>query len=599
MNIKNETVTGNFREIVENELEIPNVPPDMLLIRGLMVSAFYKPDLRKQIERYFSKNPEMFNKRAFSSPYLSTYIFQTIPLHRIELALKIVGIIEEEKINFTFWLDELIGKNFACIREFFPAKECGIDIDVALASIKRQHGTQSTDYAIEGVVPIFIALLTGWNCKVTVTKAVLVEQIKPILIVFNRETFSPDERKNIPLPTKLHPEFSKDMTKNLLHFSTASNTNQAMETKASNNIMAKDYARFNSIGEGFHKITEDLKEAIGCSIEPEGCNADFTIPQKYITEKDIKEIFEIMHHAGILSGTIQYIYSGMTKPKTLDQDLMDLTLTSGVKDALSFINKDLDNPFIDDAEKKKLLCAKKVFERLCQKDAQIAYVFSNDDIKYHLLLTKLKQLARINQEDKSQYIKKFFREKNEEKQKKKKNRELYIKKHEKQKIKNEETIDELQKENKRLLSLVNNHDKEYQNLHESLEEVSKQKEDLEKILNHMIEEAQDVNNTSNASYLPPNKNVVLVGGHTNWQKKLKETIPKNYRLLSGTEDFDNAILENTDFIFANTQHMKHGVFYKLINFVRKNNKTIYYLPVTSVERSVNLMSHHLSKKVAC
>jgi hypothetical protein len=69
-----------------------------------------------------------------------------------------------------------------------------------------------------------------------------------------------------------------------------------------------------------------------------------------------------------------------------------------------------------------------------------------------------------------------------------------------------------------------------------------------------------------ASFLA-NKKLVIVGGHINWQNKLKEKLPNLTFVNSGNSDLP--YLNNKDAIFINTSINSHSLYYKVTSIINK------------------------------
>ncbi|QDR83426.1 hypothetical protein [Sporomusa termitida] len=71
--------------------------------------------------------------------------------------------------------------------------------------------------------------------------------------------------------------------------------------------------------------------------------------------------------------------------------------------------------------------------------------------------------------------------------------------------------------------------------------------------------------------------VVILGGRTDWQQRLKAKYP-NFRLISPeTVKFDLAILGAADVIVINRRFLGHSLFYRAVHYAGKYNKEVVYL----------------------
>lgn len=59
------------------------------------------------------------------------------------------------------------------------------------------------------------------------------------------------------------------------------------------------------------------------------------------------------------------------------------------------------------------------------------------------------------------------------------------------------------------------------------------------------------------------KKILIIGGHANWQNRIKEVYPKLTYMDSDNVNFDVTILKNADYIFFNTLHCSHTMYFKV------------------------------------
>ena len=134
-------------------------------------------------------------------------------------------------------------------------------------------------------------------------------------------------------------------------------------------------------------------------------------------------------------------------------------------------------------------------------------------------------------------------------------------------------LKQLEIENKRLKSEINN-------AIDNTKELSKLREYM---FNQSTNEDIEENNTVDIDALNSYK-VVIVGGGTNWQNKMKEVLP-NYTYISiENKNFDIKLLNNKDMIILNTSALSHSLYYKVINYVRDND-----IPMDYLKPSLNIM----------
>lgn len=70
---------------------------------------------------------------------------------------------------------------------------------------------------------------------------------------------------------------------------------------------------------------------------------------------------------------------------------------------------------------------------------------------------------------------------------------------------------------------------------------------------------------------------VIVGGHTNLTKKLKEVLP-NFEFVAASETSRNlSFLRNKEIVFISSVHDSHGMYYKVIKEISRSNTALTYL----------------------
>lgn len=78
------------------------------------------------------------------------------------------------------------------------------------------------------------------------------------------------------------------------------------------------------------------------------------------------------------------------------------------------------------------------------------------------------------------------------------------------------------------------------------------------------------------------KRVLVVGGHSNWQKKLKERFPKWQFLSAETKNMTTDLIREKEYIVCNTELLSHGTYYKLLA-LRKREQRILYVHSNNME----------------
>ena len=73
------------------------------------------------------------------------------------------------------------------------------------------------------------------------------------------------------------------------------------------------------------------------------------------------------------------------------------------------------------------------------------------------------------------------------------------------------------------------------------------------------------------------KKIVVIGGHINWQKKMKAMYPDMIIIDGHLANVDIAMFKNADLVLFNTANMSHKLYYKLIDAFRSNGIVYDYL----------------------
>jgi len=71
------------------------------------------------------------------------------------------------------------------------------------------------------------------------------------------------------------------------------------------------------------------------------------------------------------------------------------------------------------------------------------------------------------------------------------------------------------------------------------------------------------------------RKVLVIGGHDNWQSKLKIEFPDWTYLNSENKTFSAASVKDKDYIICNTEVLSHAAYYKLMSIKEKDQKLLY------------------------
>ena len=78
---------------------------------------------------------------------------------------------------------------------------------------------------------------------------------------------------------------------------------------------------------------------------------------------------------------------------------------------------------------------------------------------------------------------------------------------------------------------------------------------------------------------------VIVGGHTNWQKKMKEVLEWTY--IPANVKINKSMLADYEVFVINFAHFNHSSYTPLIDYIRSSGKQVIYINDTNIEKSLN------------
>ena len=96
---------------------------------------------------------------------------------------------------------------------------------------------------------------------------------------------------------------------------------------------------------------------------------------------------------------------------------------------------------------------------------------------------------------------------------------------------------------------------------------------------HELDEEMDVNTINT-------ENIIIVGGHVNWQNQIKDKLPSIRLIDTEALNFNPDTLSHVKLIVFNTAYMNHGMYYKMINYARNNNIKIGYITNQNIDLSI-------------
>lgn len=98
-------------------------------------------------------------------------------------------------------------------------------------------------------------------------------------------------------------------------------------------------------------------------------------------------------------------------------------------------------------------------------------------------------------------------------------------------------------------------------------------------------------NVETSFELPDNERIIIVGGHENWQKKIKEAYP-SLVLVDGTNpNLDMGLFKKSSLVLFFTPHMSHATYEKIVDYLSRNELRFDYLS----EQNLVLFRNRLQK----
>lgn len=95
------------------------------------------------------------------------------------------------------------------------------------------------------------------------------------------------------------------------------------------------------------------------------------------------------------------------------------------------------------------------------------------------------------------------------------------------------------------------------------------------------------------SFTQKNKKIVIVGGHENWRKKIKERFPLIISIDGTNQNTNPDFCSGSDLVLFFTPHMNHATYYKYINYVINNNIPYGYISRNNLDLLENQLISEL------
>lgn len=89
------------------------------------------------------------------------------------------------------------------------------------------------------------------------------------------------------------------------------------------------------------------------------------------------------------------------------------------------------------------------------------------------------------------------------------------------------------------------------------------------------------------------KNIFIIGGASDWRKRIKEKYSNISTLDGFVETFDTKILSNADIVFFSVGFMNHATYYKAINYIKGKNIPFRFIWKTNIELAESEIAEEL------
>lgn len=159
----------------------------------------------------------------------------------------------------------------------------------------------------------------------------------------------------------------------------------------------------------------------------------------------------------------------------------------------------------------------------------------------------------------------------------------------------------VQHENEKYSSLMEENIQLQRDIKALKEQINQLQSDAKEVIalrNYMFnQESEAVTDTEKVNLEEMNSvKGIIIGGHSNWQNKIKEYLPSWKIVRAGVNNLDADIILNCETVIFNAGHLNHSLYYKVIDMVRNNNVHIGYVSSTNVECSLKEISEICNNK---
>jgi len=520
----------------------------------------YIPSLYKQIDEQFEKDAQRYHMSAKSSDYYEYVFFKNIDIEREMYCKKLVGIMNvglENEPQLIDWIIELGKKPYIRVYQFMEKCE-RIDDDAWMELMKifrekekrlnNNHFANSMLYEADN---LFISFATTGEFYHGIHQHMIV--VKFLNVIYSKKITLAEELNT--MYEELIDEKTRYDSENLeyMTFEQAETQRHKEEAIALKKLFLNPFIHKT---EDFFDETEDDYGIYYDNLSDENLEAS-----------DVYYLFQ--HYKDRYSLQFESVFKFNSK-KELEKKVTELAMLSPYKrpkDHLKAIHFMFIGLFIDSM----LSQLRKNRDYFLQHNSEyIQREKSQDEEKTKALedeIANLKEKIRKQEEElsaKNKIIKDFQKEK-----------ESSDYKHGQIIKKLEKTAKKHEKEKEEQVFL-----KEFYHAFQQKEQEKEQRE-------IRVVGEKDL-------ALINNKQLLIVGGKENWKNTLSQRVNADF-LYYEQSNFDRKIISRYDYVFFNTNYMNHGMFYKVMNELKKQNVGFGFLNRTNVEYNILEMLDYLQK----
>lgn len=150
----------------------------------------------------------------------------------------------------------------------------------------------------------------------------------------------------------------------------------------------------------------------------------------------------------------------------------------------------------------------------------------------------------------------------------------------------EKEKEQLQLKNAELLKELEKMKKEREILEDDSQELIALREFAYNSVSDELNDESASNSTPDYKMLLKDVKIAIFGGYPRWIQRLKEYIPHGIFISVDSINLDFSFLNSVDIVAINTSYLSHGLYYKLINYLKDLDIKIVYLDASNAKRSI-------------